>query len=152
MRQLAIAAASAATLAAVACSQPRVSPAGPDLAGTAPTTTTGDTVEVRFGATATHEASGIRATFIELRSDSRCPAGVACAWEGDAVIRVRLQQGGGAPADTTLHWNRRPTVGLHAVLVGGHEVAFVDLVPAPAAGAPRQPDAAYTARLLVRRP
>jgi hypothetical protein len=154
MRHPAIAAAWAATtLAAAACSPARVSPAGPDPARTPPpASTTGDTIAVRFGATATHAASGVRATFTALQGDSRCPAGVACVWEGDAVIRVRLQLGALAPADTTLHWNARAPGGLHAVLIGGHEVAFVDLAPAPPAGAPRPADAASTARLPVRRP
>ncbi len=149
MRHVATIAACAGTVAAVACSRARVVPAGPDADRAAPAATR-DTIAVPFGATGTHEASGVRATFTELRGDSRCPAGVACVWEGDAVIRVRLQHGALTPTDTTLHWSTRAAAGLHSVVIGGHEVAFVDLLPAPVAGAPRPADMAYTARLLVR--
>lgn len=143
----------ATLLCAAACSRGQSVPAEPD-----PSRTTtrhdsagvaGDTLRVPFAASAVHAASGVRATFLTLVSDSRCATDVTCVWEGDAVIRVRLERAGTA-RDTTLHWNGRPQLGLHAVTVDGWEVTFFGLTPAPASSS-RPADAERVAWLLVKR-
>lgn len=37
----------------------------------------------------------LRVAFAELVEDSRCPASVACAWEGNAAIRLDVATGSG---------------------------------------------------------
>ena len=143
-----------AAATALACSRGHGIPAEPDAArgpasGEAGTASGGDTLRVAFGRAGTHGGSGVRATFLTLVSDSRCPTDALCVWEGDAVVRLRLEHGD-ARSDTTLHWRTRPDPGLHAVDIGEWRVTFFGLTPAPTSATPRPDSSAYVAWLLVR--
>ena len=135
-----------------ACARSGGAPAEPELPRGAVSqdgaSASGDTLRVAYGESATHAPSGVRATFHTLVSDGRCPIDATCVWEGDAVVRLRLERAGVA-SDTTLHWSTRPGLGLHTVTVAGWEVTFFGLTPAPRASTPT--DAARTVWLLVRR-
>jgi hypothetical protein len=47
-----------------------------------------------LGQTARLEEADLSLTFSDLLEDSRCPSQVTCVWAGQAIIRVRVQQGG----------------------------------------------------------
>lgn len=139
--------------ASLACARSNGAPAEPEAPRGAVgqgADAAGDTLRVPFGRSASHEASGVRATFLTLVADSRCPIDAACVWEGDAEVRVRLQRGT-ASSDTTLHWSARPSLGLHAVTIDGWRVTFFGLTPFPQASAPPVANDARTLWLLVRR-
>jgi len=45
--------------------------------------------------------------FIEEVEDSRCPKGASCFWEGDAVVKIRIDITNNKPLNPTLHTNNR---------------------------------------------
>lgn len=144
----------ATALLASACARGGAVPAEPELPRGAVSqgsgAASGDTLRVPYGGSAVHAPSGVRVTFHTLVSDSRCPIDAVCVWEGDAVVRLRLERAGAA-SDTALHWSTRPGLGPRTVTVGGWDVTFFGLTPAPQASAPAPGDAARTVWLLVRR-
>ncbi|MFI6318641.1 hypothetical protein ACIBG8_14025 [Nonomuraea sp. NPDC050556] len=70
-------------------------------------------------------------TLTGVGQDSRCPEGVQCVWEGDAVVTVRITAGTAAPTEHELHTNARFAT---AVTVAGHELRLVALNPHPKQG------------------
>ncbi len=46
--------------------------------------------DLSIGAGALVGPEELRVTFAEVPDDSRCPTGMACVWEGDAVVRLDL--------------------------------------------------------------
>jgi hypothetical protein len=60
-------------------------------------------IELRVGESARLGSSDLTVVFEKVDSDGRCPKGVQCVWEGDAVVRLSI----GAPKQT------RTTVLLH---------------------------------------
>lgn len=50
------------------------------------------------GETASIEGEYLTIRFVEVITDSRCPEGVECVWEGEAQCRLRLAVAG-SPAD-----------------------------------------------------
>ena len=91
--------------------------------------------------------TGLEVTFEAVVEDSRCPAGVSCVWEGDAVVRIRIDGAGVKPSIHTLHTNERGTREI------GHRdmrIHLISLTPLPTAdGPPRAGD--YRATLVARR-
>lgn len=74
---------------------------------------------------------GVTICFDSLISDSRCPEGVECVWQGTSIIKISVQENGkthqfnmslkgfpdlGYPSDTTIN---------------GYQIIFVDLKPYP---------------------
>jgi hypothetical protein len=56
---------------------------------------TSDTVAIRVGKHAKAGRSGLTVRFIEVLEDSRCPAGVACVWAGNARVKIEVTNRGG---------------------------------------------------------
>jgi hypothetical protein len=75
-------------------------------------------------------------TFEAVVEDSRCPTGTDCVWEGDAAVRVRLDERGKAPATYVLHTSGRFQ---QAFEHAGVQVRLVKVAPHPAANAPIRP-------------
>ena len=91
--------------------------------------------------------TGLTVTFEAVVSDSRCPTGVNCVWEGDAEVRVRIDATNVKPSTYTLHTSERSP---RQISHGDVEVGLVSLVPHPTTdGPPRAAD--YRATLSVRR-
>lgn len=91
------------------------------------------------------EALSLR--FERVVSDSRCPVGVTCVWEGDAVARIQLEGTSGQTMAADLHTS--PSFSAE-VTFQGYRVRLVRLAP------PRQEDAqispeSYVATLIVLR-
>jgi hypothetical protein len=77
-------------------------------------------------------------TFEAVVEDSRCPTGVECIWEGDAAVRLRLDESEKARATHVLHTSSRFQQAFeHGELL----VRLVNVAPHPTVDAPvRQQD------------
>jgi hypothetical protein len=105
----------------------------------------GDTVELRYGATA-QVGDSLRITFQAVETDSRCPINVQCVWAGDAEIRLGIKAGAAAWQHVVLRANREP----RSTAIAGIIVELFDVAP------PRvEPDsiraADYSVRLAISR-
>ena len=81
--------------------------------------------------------------FEGVASDSRCPRGEACVWEGDATVRIRLRQADGTVDILELHTR---SGGQSAQSIGGYSVRLVAVLPEPVKGV--EPTAAGYAAIL----
>lgn len=63
--------------------------------------------------------------------DSRCARGEVCVWEGDATVRVWLQQTGGSKDEFELHTSSR---GQKVAVYKGFSVRLVAVHPTPVSG------------------
>ncbi|MGW6331351.1 hypothetical protein [Nocardia rhamnosiphila] len=96
------------------------------------------------GETARLDGDRLTVTFGEVPADSRCPAGAACVWEGDATVLTEVTVG-----------ERRSRHELHTsprfateAAVGGYRIELVTLRPSrPASG--MVPGGDYRVDLLV---
>lgn len=104
------------------------------------------TIQIGLGETARVADAAVEITFAEVLSDSRCPRGEACVWEGDAVILLHLRTGAVA-SEAELHTAAR---GPGAAGIAGWHVELLDLQPTPVAGR-STPREAYIASLRVTR-
>lgn len=106
---------------------------------------TDETLELRNGASTPVAGTAARITFVGVTDDSRCPVGVTCIWEGDAIVRLRVNSGSQAPVDLQLHANARFS---QAGRAGSLTVTLIRLEPLPRADQPIPPDA-YVAALQI---
>jgi hypothetical protein len=65
------------------------------------------THELKVGASVTPAGTRVTITFVGVREDSRCPVGVTCIWEGDALVELRVQPETGSAATVELHTSDR---------------------------------------------
>jgi hypothetical protein len=70
--------------------------------------------------------------FVEGVEDSRCPKGVSCFWEGDAVVKIRIEMPNASPSNYTLHTNKRFSGEIEH---GGVRIALISVTPYPDASA-----------------
>ncbi|WP_420455292.1 hypothetical protein [Rubrivirga sp.] len=82
--------------------------------------------EVSIALDETASLDGLSLTFDDVVEDSRCPAGVACIWEGQA--RVSLMAGGQEITLLVVDPERRPDAGAR---VGDRVLFAVRLTPEP---------------------
>jgi hypothetical protein len=87
-------------------------------------------------------------TFERVSSDSRCPSGAKCVWEGDAVVVLRVSSEGDGAATLELHANPRFAQQGEAY---GVRVTLERLDPYPTTERPASADA-YVAHLRVASP
>ena len=88
---------------------------------------------------------GLTVKFDGVSEDSRCPLGVQCFWEGDAVVRFSVSEPARASAALELHTaGRFPREATY----GSHRVRLVSLLPQPREGEPVAADR-YRATLQV---
>lgn len=78
-----------------------------------------------------------RVTFVGVTSDSRCPTGTTCVWEGDAAVDVRLQPNDGPAHLVRLHTSGREP---REAVAAGLRLVLDRLDPYPDATAPIAPD------------
>lgn len=104
-----------------------------------------DTLELRAGASAVVAGTGTTVTFEQVRDDSRCPTGVSCIWEGDAIVVLRLRRGTEEDVNVELHANPRFS---RQASAHGVTVLLETLEPHPEADK-AIPAAAYVVRLLA---
>ncbi len=94
------------------------------------------------------QGEGPSVAFDSVKDDSRCPSGVNCVWEGDAVVVLTLSQPGRNRATAELHTSGRFA---QAASYGEFEVALIRLAPEPKVG-DQIAQSAYRATLRVTRP
>jgi hypothetical protein len=66
-----------------------------------------EVIDLRVGASAAVPGTSSTVTFVRVISDARCPKGVQCIWEGDAVVELRVQPTAGDAKTITLHTSDR---------------------------------------------
>jgi hypothetical protein len=93
----------------------------------------GKPFELKAGELATVSPAGLTVRFDGVSDDSRCPIGVQCVWEGDAVVDVTLEKPPAEKATRALH-----TSGRHPrdTTYEGLKIGLRDLSPRPKEGAP----------------
>jgi hypothetical protein len=134
-------------LAAAGCLGSGMPPAQPDSKPAAETEqSVSERVELRVRASSVVPGTRLTLTFVSVRDDSRCPTGVTCIWEGDAIVRLRAELAGEAPAQLELHTNSRFS---QEGTVGALTVTLVSLDPYPEVDKPIAQDA-YSATLQIR--
>lgn len=105
----------------------------------------GGTVVLQVLESARIEPDGIVLQFAAVDSESRCPSGVQCVWEGDAEIILRVTAEDGESAELRLHTSgsRERSAGF-----AGRTIELIQLDPYPVqAGIPRQSE--YQATLAI---
>jgi hypothetical protein len=90
------------------------------------------------------EDGGATLRFDRVGTDSRCPEGVQCVWEGDAAVILTATERGRAARTFELHTAAQPS----AETVGGHRVRLTGLAPGKPSGGRIAPGA-YRARLRL---
>lgn len=134
-------------LALAACVSVPVPPASPVPIGPTPVSAGAEqVVELAVGMSAPVEGTGVTVTFVRVHDDSRCPVGVTCIWEGDAVVELRVAPASNAAETLRLHTNDRFAREGRA---HGVTVLLERLAPLPTADGPVEADA-YRAALRVR--
>jgi hypothetical protein len=88
-------------------------------------------------------ATGSVLSFDRVLSDSRCPRGISCVWEGEVTIALTLSESVGKAAFTLS--DHAPTR-----FVNGYSFTLVSMQPAPTAGS-TIPEADYRATIRVAR-
>lgn len=102
---------------------------------------------LKVGATARIESENLEIEFLGVVADSRCPKGVQCAWAGDATVRLRVTEPGGARTVREVHTSGR-SPGTSSP--SPYAVRVVGLAPVPVADRATAPDS-YVATLEVTR-
>lgn len=84
--------------------------------------------------------------FLEILSDSRCPLGAVCFWEGDAEAAVRGDLPGEIQIDCTLHTSPMFS---QSCLMGSTVVYLLGVSPYPVLNGPPIDPADYRATFMV---
>jgi hypothetical protein len=124
-------------LAATACDES--SPAAPSVG-----------LNSRFtlspGGLAQVDGAGFRLQFVEVTGDSRCPGDAICIQGGDALVHVRVVDGGSFSYE--LHTGDSSRA---AVVHGGFRIALEELQPYPFSSRPPIQPGDYRATFVVSR-
>jgi hypothetical protein len=90
---------------------------------------------------------GLEIRFQSVASDSRCPKGETCVWEGDATVVVSVRGYGAPAARVELHTSAKgPSEAVH----GEWTIRLLSLDPYPVTGHAVDP-ATYVATIAVAR-
>ncbi len=106
----------------------------------------GETIVLAVGQSATIRAESVNIRFDRVVEDSRCPVGVTCVWEGDAVVRLVVVQGA-TTATVDLHLNATAS---RERVEGRYKIRLVDLQPQPTGAKPIE-TTAYRAHVMLTR-
>lgn len=69
--------------------------------------------------------------FDSLITDSRCPAGLVCLWQGTALIKISFYEGSDVHK-FTMSLKGYPGLGYPSdTTINGHKISFTDLQPYP---------------------
>ena len=87
--------------------------------------------QLQVGQSAHVAEANLTVGFQGVTSDSRCARGESCVWEGDATVRVWLQQTVGSKDEFELHTSSRYQ---SVAIYKGFSVRLVAVHPAPVSG------------------
>lgn len=114
----------------------------------AQTARVGREFRVKAGRGVTLDGGRLRVRFVEVESDSRCPADVDCIWAGNAQVRFEVGgRGGRGKKSLTLNTSGSPQLPNEA-RYGRYTLKLVGLAPQTRSDDKIAPDQ-YTATLLV---
>ena len=88
---------------------------------------TTESITLKAGKNARARHSGLTLRFVEVTEDSRCPAGLACVWAGNARVKIQVVNRGGGTK--TLEANT--TMGPKGDQFDGWAIELVSLTPRP---------------------
>ena len=108
----------------------------------------GETFELAPGLTYRSAGGDLTVRFEAVTEDSRCPEGVSCVWQGQAVVKLHLAGQGAQALDLTLQ-DGKPALARASAL--GHLFTLERVSPYPKAETPIQAGD-YRIRLKVERP
>jgi hypothetical protein len=77
-------------------------------------------LQINQSAVLTQQRLSIR--FDEVVSDSRCPSNVTCAWEGNAVVSITINE-----QTAELNTSSEPA----EIFISGYSIALTELAPYP---------------------
>ena len=119
----------------------------PSVLSDNPTIALGQEFQVASGHTATLSPDNVKVVFNGVSEDSRCPAGVQCAWAGQAVVQISVYRPNADPVGYNLVLG---SSALNAdMAVSGQYVIHVQaLEPLPSDGSAVK-SADYVATLLM---
>ena len=107
----------------------------------------GTDIQLHIGQSARIAVADIEAGFVAVTADSRCGKDEVCVWEGDAIVRIWLQQPSEARQEHELHTN---SLEPNSAIYAGYSIRLVTLTPPAVAGRSIAP-AEYVATLQVTR-
>jgi hypothetical protein len=105
----------------------------------------GEPFEVKAGDTRRLADDTLSVRFDRVTEDSRCPVGVQCVWEGDAVVQLTLERPPATAEARVLHTSQRFE---RETEYAGLIVRLVDLQPEPREGATIAPED-YRVKLIA---
>ncbi len=122
-------------LVSIACDDTLTHPVG------SPTHPVGSPAEVQLqiGEAATIASGKVVVRFASVEQDSRCPTGVNCFWQGEAVVLLELEEEGQDPGSSSLSTLVDRGKSPNTIRVGDVSLRLVELHPYPAAGDPIEP-------------
>ncbi len=91
----------------------------------------GESFNLKIGESAQLEAEALQIRFEDVPTDSRCPTGVQCIWEGDATVRVWVQKASRAEERLELHTAAREQ---SSATYLGYGIQLLQLAPCPVSG------------------
>jgi hypothetical protein len=91
----------------------------------------GETFDLAVGESASIGAESLQIAFEDVPTDSRCPVGDRCVWQGDATVVVWLQKESAARQRGELHTSPGRD---GAAILNGYEVRLLRLAPYPVSG------------------
>lgn len=103
-----------------------------------------ETVDLRFSSLYCNGKNEFRLSFDSLM-DSRCPIGAECIWEGNARIKLHLQQSGHDPVS---FWLNTHNGFLTDTVVLDLRFELMDILPYPELGKDYQLDD-YTVQMII---
>ena len=109
---------------------------GKDIPTTVDVSSLPITVDLRVGQTVRLTTEGIAVRFDSVISDSRCPLGLECFWEGDAGARFTIVVAASSPTACTLHTKLDPKF---FFIVDSLSVKLKRLAPYPKVGSQIDP-------------
>jgi len=87
--------------------------------------TLNDTLTIGYQTTLVDEANHLSLTFDSMLSESRCPIGVVCFWQGNVAVKLTFKKGDLEYPFTFDSYFKPETT------VGGYDFHFLDATPYP---------------------
>ena len=94
----------------------------------------GEPVEIYLGETISHCEENISITFVELISDSRCPANANCIWQGMIEVKIAVAIEG---KESTFQLSSEPNYGSklpRTQELEGYQITLENAIPYPVIG------------------
>jgi hypothetical protein len=85
----------------------------------------GDTLALAYQTCSQNIENTFSVCFDSVLTDSRCPVGAECFWEGEAIVRFRIEM----PENKTKIFDMHP--GDTQIIEDKHKIYFIDLLPYP---------------------